>query len=148
MFLLDTNFERISRVTVEVKPATRELEYWQPIEAMAEEHRAGRRLEGQDLPPPAFAATLRTLLDHREVREGIRAILRAEGIDPSTDPAAWDAISRAEALRLGPDEKFAATPVKHRRVAILITESASSGTPGRSERHPRHRRGGDPAGGW
>lgn len=48
----------------------------------------------------------------------IREILRAEGIDPSTDPAAWDEITRAEALRLGPDEKFAATPVKRQRVAI------------------------------
>jgi hypothetical protein len=45
-------------------------------------------------------------------------ILRAEGIDPSTDPAAWDAITRAEALHLGPDEKFASTPVKRQRVAI------------------------------
>ncbi len=40
----------------------RELEYWQPIEAMAEEHRAWLQLEGQDLPPPEFAATLRALL--------------------------------------------------------------------------------------
>lgn len=48
----------------------------------------------------------------------IREILRAEGIDPSTAPDAWDKITRAEALRLGPDEKFAATPVKRQRVAI------------------------------
>ena len=74
---LDENlgFESVSRVTVEVKSAIRELEYWQPIEAMAEEHRAWLSLQGQDLPPPEFAATLRTLLDHWEVREGIRAAL-------------------------------------------------------------------------
>jgi hypothetical protein len=74
---LDENlgFESVSRVTVEVKSAIRELEYWQPIEAMAEDHRAWLRLEGQDLPPPEFAATLRTLLDHWEVRQGIRAAL-------------------------------------------------------------------------
>ena len=58
------------------------------------------------------------LLFDADDKARIRAILRAEGIDPSTDPAAWDAISRAEALRLGPDEKFAATPVKRQRVAI------------------------------
>ncbi len=74
---LDENlgFESVSRVTVEVKSVIRELEYWQPIEAMAEDHRAWLRLQGQDLPPPEFAATLRTLLDHWEVREGIRAAL-------------------------------------------------------------------------
>jgi hypothetical protein len=60
---------------VEVKSVIRELEYWGPIEAMAEDHRAWLRLEGQDLPPPEFATTLRTLLEHWEVREGIRAAL-------------------------------------------------------------------------
>jgi len=74
---LDENlgFESVSRVTVEVKSAIRELEYWDPIEAMAEDHRAWLRLEGHDLPPPEFAETLRKLLDHWEVREGIRAAL-------------------------------------------------------------------------
>jgi hypothetical protein len=74
---LDENlgFESVSRVTVEVKSVIRELEYWGPIETMAEDHRAWLRLEGHDLPPPEFAATLRTLLEHWEVREGIRAAL-------------------------------------------------------------------------
>jgi hypothetical protein len=45
-------------------------------------------------------------------------LLSAEGIDPDTDPAAWDGIGRAEALHLGPDEKFASAPVKRQRVAI------------------------------
>lgn len=53
-----------------------------------------------------------------EDKARIRDLLQAEGIDPLTDPAAWDEITRAEALRLGPDEKFAATPVKRRRVAV------------------------------
>jgi hypothetical protein len=48
----------------------------------------------------------------------IREILQAEGIDPMTNLAAWDGITRAEALRLGPNEKFAATPVKRQRVAV------------------------------
>ena len=74
---LDENlgFESVSRVTVEVKSVIRELEYWQPIEAMAEEHRAWLQLQGQGLPPPEFAATLSALLGHWEVREGIRAAL-------------------------------------------------------------------------
>ncbi len=48
----------------------------------------------------------------------IRELSGVEGIDPSTDPGAWDRIDRAEALHLGPNEKFAATPVKRQRVAI------------------------------
>ena len=52
-------------------------------------------------------------------------ILRAEGIDPTTDPAAWDRLSRARALDLGPNEKFASAPVKRHRVAI----KALPGTP-------------------
>jgi hypothetical protein len=74
---LDENlgFESVSRVTIEVKSVIRELEYWQPIETMADEHRAWLSLDGRELPPPEFALTLRTLLDHWEVREGIRAAL-------------------------------------------------------------------------
>lgn len=53
-----------------------------------------------------------------EDKARIREILQAEGIDPSTDATAWDEISRAEALNLGRDEKFASTPVKRQRVAI------------------------------
>lgn len=48
----------------------------------------------------------------------IKLLLQADGIDPETDPAAWDGISRADALALGPNEKFTAAPVKRRRVAI------------------------------
>jgi len=48
----------------------------------------------------------------------IREVLRAEGIDPGTEPAAWDRLSRARALDLGPNEKFASTPVKRHRVAV------------------------------
>lgn len=58
------------------------------------------------------------LLFAPEDKVRLREILRAEGIDPATDPAAWDEIARAEALRLGPDEKFASSPVKRQRVAI------------------------------
>jgi hypothetical protein len=51
-------------------------------------------------------------------KASIRELLKAGGIDPDTDPKAWDRITRAEALHLGPNEKFAASPVKRERVAI------------------------------
>ena len=57
------------------------------------------------------------LFDEKDTTS-IREILRAEGIDPSTDPGAWDGISRARALHLGRNEKFASTPVKRQRVAL------------------------------
>jgi hypothetical protein len=72
-----------------------------------------------------FSAAYRTgsskgagLLFDQEDKARIREILTAEGIDPGTAPAAWDGISRARALHLGPDEKFASRPVKRQRVAI------------------------------
>lgn len=58
------------------------------------------------------------LLFDADDKSRIRELLSAEGIDPDTNPAAWDGIGRAEALRLGPDEKFASAPVKRQRVAI------------------------------
>lgn len=58
------------------------------------------------------------LLFDADDKDRIRDVLRAEGIDPNTDPTAWDQLSRARALDLGPNEKFAAAPVKRRRVAV------------------------------
>jgi hypothetical protein len=69
------SFESISRVTVQIVSVIRELEYWQSIDGMAEAHRVWLGQEGNELPPPEFAATLRDLLSHWEVREGIRAEL-------------------------------------------------------------------------
>ncbi len=52
---LDENlgFESVSRVTVEVKSVIRELEYWRPIEAMAEDHRAWLRSRARTCRPPS-----------------------------------------------------------------------------------------------
>lgn len=58
------------------------------------------------------------LLFDAEDKAQVRELLRAEGIDPATEPAAWDQLTRAHALELGPDEKFASRPVKRDRVAI------------------------------
>lgn len=48
----------------------------------------------------------------------IGELLAAEGIAADASPSTWDGIARAQALRFGPDEKFASTPVKRQRVAI------------------------------
>lgn len=74
---LDDNiaFESISRVSIEIVSVIRQLEYWQAIDGMAEEHRVWLGQDTSELPPPEFAATLRNLLSHWEVREGIRAEL-------------------------------------------------------------------------
>lgn len=48
----------------------------------------------------------------------IRAILHAEGIDPETPRSAWQGLTRAEALQLGPNEKCTRAAVKRQRVAI------------------------------
>ena len=58
------------------------------------------------------------LLFDADDKDRIRDVLRAEGIDPNTDPAAWDQLSRARALDLGPNEKFTSAPVKRHRVAV------------------------------
>lgn len=57
------------------------------------------------------------LFDHAD-KARIAELLSAEGIDPATPPDAWDQRSRADATRLGPDEKFTSAPVKRQRVAI------------------------------
>jgi chromosome segregation ATPase len=74
---LDDNigFDSISKVTVGIVSVIRELEFWPAIEHIAETNRAWLSLDGSDLPPPEFAVTLRNLLGHWEIREGIRAEL-------------------------------------------------------------------------
>lgn len=51
-------------------------------------------------------------------KETIRQLLASEGISADTLPDAWDGLTRAEALALGDNEKFAQDSVKRRRVAI------------------------------
>lgn len=53
-----------------------------------------------------------------EQKAQMRKILLAERIDPETDPSAWDGLTRAQALDLGNNEKFASEPVRRRRIAI------------------------------
>jgi len=48
----------------------------------------------------------------------IRAWLRADNIDPTTPADAWTGVSRAAALELGPDEKWAGLAVRSNRVVL------------------------------
>ena len=68
-------FESISNVTVEIVSAIRELEYWGTIEKVAESRVAWMGREASAMPPPEFAVALRDLLDHWQIKEGIRADL-------------------------------------------------------------------------
>jgi hypothetical protein len=51
-------------------------------------------------------------------KERVRAWLRADNIDPSTPADAWAGVSRAAALELGPDEKWAGMAVRANRIAL------------------------------
>lgn len=58
------------------------------------------------------------LLFDAQDKARIGELLAAEGIAADTPPDAWDGIPRAQALDLGPNEKFAVAPVKRQRVAL------------------------------
>lgn len=53
-----------------------------------------------------------------EKKQVIRDLLSGAGIDPNIPPDAWNGLTRAEALELGNNEKYARDPVKRRRVAV------------------------------
>lgn len=75
---LDTSlaFESISKVGVEIVSTITELKYWPAICEMAEAHRAWHGGASNDLPPPEFAQNIEKLLEHWEVKAGIRADLK------------------------------------------------------------------------
>ncbi|MGO4414400.1 hypothetical protein AB4Z27_15705 [Cupriavidus sp. KB_39] len=51
-------------------------------------------------------------------KERIRAWLNADNIDPDTPVDAWSRLGRAEALDIGPNEKWAGEAVRAQRIAI------------------------------
>jgi len=51
-------------------------------------------------------------------KERIRAWLRTDKIDPATPVNAWVSLGRADALDIGPDEKWAGEAVRAQRIAI------------------------------
>lgn len=73
---LDANlgFESISSVRVEIVSSIRELDYWSTIEKVADS-RVMWMGDSSSVPPPEFAASLRELLEHWQIKEGIRAEL-------------------------------------------------------------------------
>ncbi len=75
---LDTSlaFESISKVGVEIVSTITELQYWPAICEMAEAHRAWQGAASNELPPPEFAQNIEKLLEHWEVKAGIRADLK------------------------------------------------------------------------
>lgn len=75
---LDTSmmFESISKVGVEVISTIKELKYWSAICDMVETNRPWITGITQELPPVEFAQTIGRLLEHWEVKSGIRADLK------------------------------------------------------------------------
>lgn len=75
---LDTGlaFDSITRIEVEVISTLRELAYWPAIEALVGAPQTRDADGAVELPPPEFATTIGQLLEHWEVRSGIRAELR------------------------------------------------------------------------
>ena len=75
---LDTSmlFESISQVSVEIVSTIKELKYWEAICEMAEANRTWLDGLSHELPPIEFAQTLGRLLEHWDVKAGIRADLK------------------------------------------------------------------------
>lgn len=70
-------------------------------------------------------------------KERIRAWLRADNIDPSAALDAWDGIARSAALNLGPDEKWAQSPVRANRIAFKTLQGKALFVDGRPTFLPR-----------
>lgn len=51
-------------------------------------------------------------------KQAIRELLVSAGVNAGTPPDAWNGLTRAEALTIGNNEKFAQDPVRRRRVAV------------------------------
>lgn len=66
-------FVRISNVSINFTSTIANKKYWAPINQFAETHESWIRGISHDLPPPSFAADLDNLLEHWDIREGIKA---------------------------------------------------------------------------
>lgn len=66
-------FRRISSVEITFASTITEKRYWQPINDFIRDHESWIHGSTTDLPPAAFAPDLDRLLEHWDVREGIRA---------------------------------------------------------------------------
>lgn len=66
-------FRRISSVEITFASTITQKRYWQPINEFIRDHESWIHGIAHDLPPAAFASDLDRLLEHWDVREGIRA---------------------------------------------------------------------------
>ncbi len=66
-------FRRISQISIEFVSIVDEKAYWKPIKEFVEAHQGWIDGIGRELPPPSFSEGIKRLMDHWEVREGIRA---------------------------------------------------------------------------
>ena len=66
-------FRRISQISIEFISTVDEKAYWKPIKEFVEAHQGWIDGIGRELPPPSFSEGIKRLMDHWEVREGIRA---------------------------------------------------------------------------
>lgn len=66
-------FKRISQISVEFVSTVEKKAYWKPIKEFVDTHHAWISSAGHELPPPTFSDGLKRLMEHWEVREGIRA---------------------------------------------------------------------------
>ena len=66
-------FPRIGQITVTFSSTINDKSYWQPIREFVENHQAWISGFGRELPPPSFSEGLGRLMQHWEMREGIKA---------------------------------------------------------------------------
>jgi hypothetical protein len=66
-------FKRISQISIEFISTVDKKAYWKPIKDFVDTHHSWISSLGNELPPPTFSEGLKRLMEHWEVREGIRA---------------------------------------------------------------------------
>jgi hypothetical protein len=66
-------FERISSIDIRFISTITDKAYWKPISRFIEDHKSWLNGIGQDMPPSSFSEGLNDLLQHWDIREGIKA---------------------------------------------------------------------------
>lgn len=66
-------FERISHIDIAFISTVAQKAYWRPIEGFIERHRSWINGFGRDLPPATFSTDLKALMEHWEIKSGIKA---------------------------------------------------------------------------
>lgn len=66
-------FDRISSIDIRFISTITDKAYWKPISRFIEDHKSWLNGIGQDMPPSSFSEGLNDLLQHWDIREGIKA---------------------------------------------------------------------------